>query len=84
MTRHPLYLLTMGRLRMSFREPSTIFWAFGFPILLSIALLASVLATTGIIQSNALLKVDPAQTPPDIYFYAPETIYVNPATSLHS
>ena len=38
MTRHPLYLLTMGRLRMSFREPSTIFWSFGFPILLSIAL----------------------------------------------
>ncbi len=38
MTRHPLYLLTIGRLRMSFREPSTVFWSFGFPILLSIAL----------------------------------------------
>lgn len=38
MTRHPLYLLTMGRLRQSFREPSTVFWSFGFPILLSIAL----------------------------------------------
>ncbi|MGC4117599.1 MAG: ABC transporter permease [Myxococcales bacterium] len=38
MTKHPLYLLTMGRLRTSFREPSTVFWSFGFPILLSIAL----------------------------------------------
>jgi ABC-type multidrug transport system permease subunit len=28
----------MGRLRMAFREPSTVFWSFGFPIILSIAL----------------------------------------------
>ena len=38
MTKTPLYLLTVGRMRMAFREPSTVFWAFGFPIILSIAL----------------------------------------------
>ena len=38
MTRHPLWLLTLARLRTAFREPSTVFWSFGFPILLSIAL----------------------------------------------
>lgn len=38
MTKHPLFLLTAARLRMSAREPSTIFWAFGFPILLTLAL----------------------------------------------
>ncbi|MBI5549561.1 MAG: ABC transporter permease [Deltaproteobacteria bacterium] len=37
-TRHPLYLLTLARLRTAFREPSTIFWSFGFPIILTIAL----------------------------------------------
>jgi ABC-2 type transport system permease protein len=36
--KHPLIELTLGRLRLFFREPSTVFWAFGFPILLSIAL----------------------------------------------
>ena len=34
----PLAQLTLARLRLFFREPSTIFWAFGFPIMLSIAL----------------------------------------------
>jgi ABC-type multidrug transport system permease subunit len=37
-TRHPLYLLTIARLKMAFREPSTVFWSFGFPIVLTIAL----------------------------------------------
>ncbi|MBV9948195.1 MAG: ABC transporter permease, partial [Myxococcales bacterium] len=36
--RSPLAELTLARLRSFFREPSTVFWAFGFPILLSIAL----------------------------------------------
>ena len=30
--------LTLARLRLFFREPSAVFWTFGFPILLSIAL----------------------------------------------
>src|SRR4029077_9577589 len=34
----PLAQLTLARRRLFFREPSTIFWAFGFPIMLSIAL----------------------------------------------
>ncbi len=36
--KHPFVELTLARLRLFFREPSTVFWAFGFPILLSIAL----------------------------------------------
>lgn len=36
--RSPLVELTLLRLRLFYREPSTIFWAFGFPIMLSIAL----------------------------------------------
>ncbi|MDP9036901.1 MAG: ABC transporter permease [Myxococcota bacterium] len=34
----PLVELTMARMRLFFREPSAVFWAFGFPLLLSIAL----------------------------------------------
>jgi ABC-2 type transport system permease protein len=34
----PLWQLTLARLRMFFREPSAVFWTFGFPIALSIAL----------------------------------------------
>jgi ABC-2 type transport system permease protein len=30
--------LTVARLRLFFREPSTVFWAFGFPLLLTVAL----------------------------------------------
>lgn len=37
-SRSPLFLLTVARLRLFFREPSAVFWSFGFPILLSIAL----------------------------------------------
>jgi ABC-2 type transport system permease protein len=36
--RSPLYELTLTRFRLFFREPSALFWTFGFPILLSIAL----------------------------------------------
>jgi len=50
----------------------------GLSILLSLALLASVLAMTGIIQASAQLIVDPGGTPPAITFYAPETIYIDP------
>lgn len=38
MTAHPLWHLVMARLRQFFREPETIFWSFGFPAVLSIAL----------------------------------------------
>jgi ABC-type multidrug transport system permease subunit len=34
----PLWQLTLARWRAFYREPSSIFWAFGFPILLSMAL----------------------------------------------
>jgi len=36
--RPALWELTMARMRMFFREPGAVFWTFGFPLLLSIAL----------------------------------------------
>jgi ABC-2 type transport system permease protein len=36
--RSPLWQLTLARLRGFFREPSTVFWSFGFPVLLTVAL----------------------------------------------
>jgi len=36
--RSALRELTVARLRLFFREPSTVFWAFGFPLLLTVAL----------------------------------------------
>jgi ABC-2 type transport system permease protein len=36
--RSPLRELTAARLRIFFREPSAVFWTFGFPIVLSVAL----------------------------------------------
>ena len=38
MTPNPLWQLTLTRLRIFWREPSAIFWTFGFPLALSIAL----------------------------------------------
>lgn len=38
LARSPLAQLTLARLRSFFREPSAVFWSFGFPILLTIAL----------------------------------------------
>ena len=35
---HPLRELTLARLRLFFREPGAVFWTFGFPLVLSIAL----------------------------------------------
>jgi ABC-2 type transport system permease protein len=35
---HPLFELTLARWRSFYREPSTLFWTFGFPILLSFIL----------------------------------------------
>ena len=35
---HPIFQLTLMRLRELSREPGTLFWVFGFPILMSIAL----------------------------------------------
>jgi ABC-2 type transport system permease protein len=34
----PLWLLTLTRLRLFYREPSTLFWTFAFPVLLTVAL----------------------------------------------
>lgn len=34
----PLAELTLARLRLFFREPSTLFWSFAFPVLLTVAL----------------------------------------------
>jgi ABC-2 type transport system permease protein len=34
----PLWQLTLARLRIFFREPGAVFWTFGFPLLLTIAL----------------------------------------------
>ncbi len=36
--RSALFELTLARLRLFFREPSAVFWAFGFPLVLSVAL----------------------------------------------
>jgi ABC-2 type transport system permease protein len=36
--RSPLLLLTLARVRLFFREPGAVFWAFGFPLLMSLAL----------------------------------------------
>jgi ABC-2 type transport system permease protein len=38
LARSPLFQLTLARLRLFFREPSTVFWSFAFPILLTVAL----------------------------------------------
>ncbi len=35
---HPLRELTLSRLRLFFREPGAVFWTFGFPLLLTVAL----------------------------------------------
>jgi ABC-type multidrug transport system permease subunit len=37
-THHPLIELTLARVREFIREPEAIFWTFGFPILISVAL----------------------------------------------
>ena len=34
----PLWLLTLARVRLFYREPSTLFWTFVFPVLLTVAL----------------------------------------------
>jgi ABC-type multidrug transport system permease subunit len=36
--RSALWQLTLARLRLFFREPSTVFWSFAFPLLLTVAL----------------------------------------------
>lgn len=38
MTDSPLRHLTLARLRLFFREPGAVFWTFGFPLLISVAL----------------------------------------------
>lgn len=37
-SRHPLYELTLSRLREFYREPAALFWTFGFPVLLAVGL----------------------------------------------
>lgn len=38
MREHPLYQLSLARMREFFREPEAIFWVFGFPVVLAFAL----------------------------------------------
>jgi len=47
-------------------------------VLLSLAMLASVVAISGLVQANATLFVDPAPPISNVFFYAPETIYAQP------
>jgi ABC-2 type transport system permease protein len=35
---HPFVELTMSRMRLFFREPGAVFWTFGFPLILTVAL----------------------------------------------
>ena len=35
---HPLFQLTLARLREFYREPDAVFWVFGFPLVLAFAL----------------------------------------------
>ncbi len=35
---HPILALTLARIRLFYREPGAMFWTFGFPILISLAL----------------------------------------------
>lgn len=44
---HPLIELTLARVREFIREPEAIFWTFGFPILISMALFAAFPSSTG-------------------------------------
>lgn len=72
--RSALAQLVLVRLRAFFREPSTVFWSFGFPILLTIALgiafrarppepvRAAVLAGPGDERVRAALAADPGIT----------------------
>ncbi len=36
--RHPLFQLTLARFREFYREPAAVFWVYGFPLLLAVAL----------------------------------------------
>src|SRR2546429_10006041 len=36
--RHPLWQLTLMRWRMFVREPAAVFWTYGFPVVLALAL----------------------------------------------
>ena len=38
MRNHPIFQLTISRVREFYREPEAIFWVFGFPIVLAAAL----------------------------------------------
>src|SRR5690349_769861 len=38
MRNHPIFQLTLSRVREFYREPEAIFWVFGFPIVLAAAL----------------------------------------------
>lgn len=38
MKRHPLFQLTLARFREFYREPAAVFWVYGFPLLLAVAL----------------------------------------------
>ena len=67
----PLWLLTLARVRLFYREPSTLFWTFIFPVLLTVALgiafrsrppepvFVGVLAGPGAAEARAALAVRP-------------------------
>jgi ABC-2 type transport system permease protein len=38
MTKHPFFILTLAHLKEFLREPGSVFWSFGFPILMAIGL----------------------------------------------
>ena len=71
----------MGKLTSKLRHPIGKLGKRTLGIVLSVALLASAIAIAGSIPSGAVLNVTPATNSPPVYFYAPETIYVDPTTS---
>jgi len=75
MRNHPLFQLTVTRMREFYREPEAIFWVFGFPIVLAAALglafrnrgptplAVGVLAGAGDSAAVAALRTSPALAP---------------------
>lgn len=75
MRNHPLYQLTVTRMREFYREPEAIFWVFGFPIVLAAALgiafrnrgpsplAVGVLAGAGDSAAVAALRASPTLAP---------------------
>lgn len=56
-------------------------WKRCLSILLAMVLIFTIASATGVWNVGATLYVDEAPPPGEVYFYAPETIYVNPLTN---